>query len=115
MRFVMLAMTFRGACGCSPDAELESGIGPKFGKGPMGMFFNGYEDFGDPGQKWLRMARRMAQKAIRRLLSRSRWSPTDLIFDGFEPGSECHFFQKSELRELKFRDFELSKNGPETS
>ena len=33
----------------------------------------------------------------------------------FEPGSECHFFQKSELRELKFRDFEGSKNDPETS
>ena len=77
--------------------------------------FNGYEDSGDPGPKWLRMARRMAQKAIRRLPSRSRWFLTDRIFDGFEPGSECHFFEKSELQELKFRDFELSKNGPETS
>ena len=33
----------------------------------------------------------------------------------FEPGSECHFFQKSELRELKFQDFEGSKNSSETS
>ena len=69
---------------------------------------NGYEDFGDPGPKWLRMARRMAQKAIRRLLSRSRWFPTRRILGRFEPGFECHFFQKSELWELKFRDFELS-------
>ena len=73
--------------------------------------FNGYEDFGAPGPKWLRMARRMAQKAIRRLLSRSRWFPTDRIFDGFEPGSECHFFQKSELQELKFRDFKGPKSA----
>ena len=66
--------------------------------------FNGYEDFGDPGPKWLRMTRRMAQKAIRRLLSRFRWFPTDRIFGRFEPGSECHSFQKAELREFKFRD-----------
>ena len=93
-----------------PNARLS----PASAKGQW-VCFNGYEDLGDPGQKWLRMARRMAQEAIRRLLSRSRWSPTDRIFDRFEPGSECHFFQKSELRELKIRDFELSKNGPETS
>ena len=57
--------------------------------------FNGYEDFGDPGQKWPRMARRMAQKAIRRLLSRSRWFPTGRILGGFEPGFECLFFFKN--------------------
>ena len=77
--------------------------------------FNGYEDFGDPGQNWLRMARRMVQKAIRRLLSRFRWFPTDRILGHFEPGSECHIFEKSELQELNFRDFELSKDGLETS
>ena len=32
--------------------------------------------------------------------------------DCFEPGSECH---KSELQELKFRDFEGSKIASETS
>ena len=62
---------------------------PSSAKGQW-VCFNGYEDFGDPGPKWLRMA----QKAIRRLLSRSRWFPTGRIFDGFEPGSECHFFSK---------------------
>ena len=36
-------------------------------------------------------------------------------FDGFEPSSECHFSQKSELQELKFRDFWGSKKAPEMS
>ena len=71
--------------------------------------FNGYEDFGDPGQKWLRMARIMAQKAIRRLLSRSRWSPTGRIFDGFKPGSECHFFKNRSSGSSNFEILKVPK------
>ena len=38
-----------------------------------------------------------------------------LIFDPGEPELQTSKFEKSELWELKFRDFEGSKNAPETS
>ena len=78
--------------------------------------------FGRNRRIWLETSQPTPQKAIQGLLSRFRWSPGGLIFGRFEPGSLSTFFknrtwkfEKSELRELKFRDFGLSKNGPETS
>ena len=79
-------------------------------------------DFGRNRRKSVETAQPMRQKAIQSLLSQFRWSPRSLIFGRFEPGSLSTFFQnmtwkfeKSELWELKIRDFEGSKNGPETS
>ena len=39
----------------------------------------------------------------------------NLIFDPGEPELQISKFRKSELWELKIRDFEASKNCPETS
>ena len=82
--------------------------------------------FGRNHRKWLETAQPTRQKAIQGLLSRFRWSPRPSIFDGFfadlNRALSALFFQnsdvenqKNELGELTFQDFELSKNGAETS
>ena len=80
-----------------------------------------FGDFCRNRRKLLEMARTHRQKAIQGLLSRFRWSPEGRIWGGSEPGSLRTFFknrawkfEKSELWELTFRDFEGSKNGTET-
>ena len=55
-----------------------------------------FEIFAEILENGSEMARTHRQKAIRRLLSRFRWSPRGRIFDRFEPGSLSTFFQKSD-------------------